>query len=100
MRAADVMTRGVISVSPETSVIKAARMMLQYELGGLPVLDKQAHLVGILTEGDFLRRAETGTEKHRSHWLELFLGLGKLAEEYAHVHGRKVEEVMTRDVVT
>jgi CBS domain-containing protein len=100
MNVADVMTKGVISITPESSVTKAARMMLLYEISGLPVIDGSGKLVGIVTEGDFLRRAELGTERHRKRWVELLVDIGPLAEEYAHSHGRKVEEVMTRDVVT
>ena len=100
MKVADVMDRGVISITPESSVTKAARMMLLYEISGLPVIDGSGRLVGIVTEGDFLRRAEIGTERHRMREGELLVDIGPLAEEYAHTHGRKVEEVMTRDVVT
>jgi CBS-domain-containing membrane protein len=75
--------------------------MLQYAISGLPVVDDTGHLVGIITEGDFLRRTETGTERqHRPRWLEFLLGPGRLADEYVHSHSRKVEEVMTRQVVT
>jgi CBS domain-containing protein len=100
MKVADVMTRGVVSITPESSVAKAARMMLLYEISGLPVIDSSGKLVGIVTEGDFLRRAEIGTERHRKRWVELLADIGPLAEEYARSHGRRVDEVMTRDVVT
>jgi CBS-domain-containing membrane protein len=59
------------------------------------VLDKDDKLAGIVTEGDFLRRAEIGTQKRRSRWLEFLVGPGRLAEEYAHANARKVGEVMT-----
>ena len=95
MKASDVMTRRVISVRPDTSILEAAQLMLQKRISGLPVVDSQGQLVGIVTEGDFLRRAETGTERHRSPWLEFLIGPGRLANEYVHSHGRKVEEVMT-----
>jgi CBS domain-containing protein len=75
--------------------------MLQYAISGLPVVGDTGHLVGIVTEGDFLRRPEVGTERrHRPRWLEFLLGPGRLADEYVHSHSRKVEEVMTREVVT
>ena len=73
--------------------------MLQYDMSGFPVVD-HGKLVGIVTEGDFLRRAETGTERHRTRWIEFLTGPGRLAEEYVHAHGRTVDEVMTREVVT
>src|SRR6266568_4019121 len=99
MDVADVMTRSVISIAPDDLMRKAAQLMLQYDVSGFPVLDR-GELVGIITEGDFLRRGETSTERHRTRWIELLAGSGRLAEEYAHAHGRKVGEVMTRDVVT
>jgi CBS domain-containing protein len=100
MNAKDVMTTSVISVEPDTPLIRAAEMMLQYDVSGFPVVDKSGKLVGIVTEGDFLRRAETGTERPRVIWLELLLGPGRLAEEYVHAHGRRVEQVMSREVIT
>jgi len=99
MNVADVMTRGVISLSPDDSLQKAAKLMMQYEVSGFPVMDR-GKLVGIITEGDFLRRAETGTERRRTRWIEFLTGPGELAGEYAHAHGRKVGDVMSRDLVT
>ena len=69
-------------------------------MSGLPVVDKEGHLIGMVTEGDFLRRAETGTQRRRRRWLEFLVGPGRLADEYARSHGRKVSEVMTPDPVT
>jgi len=99
MNVADVMTRGVISLAPDDSVQKAAKLMMQYEVSGFPGMDR-GKLVGIVTEGDFLRRVETGTERRRTRWIEFLTGPGQLADEYAHAHGRKVGDVMTRDLVT
>lgn len=95
MNASDAMTRRVITVGPDATILEAARLMLQNKISGLPVVDSKGHLVGIVTEGDFLRRAETGTTRQRSRWLEFLIGPGRLANEYVHSHGRKVEEVMT-----
>lgn len=100
MRAKDVMTRQVISVTPETSILEALRLMLAHKISGLPVINDIGILVGIVSEGDFLRRTETGTERRRSGWLQFLLGPGRLADDYVHSHGRKVQEVMTSDVVT
>src|SRR3972149_7468972 len=71
--------------------------MLQRQISGLPVVDKAGTLVGIVTEGDLLRRAETGTQRKRPRWLEFLIGPGRLASEYAHTHGRRIDEVMTPD---
>ena len=100
MKATDVMTSHVVSVAPDDSVLKCVRLMLEYRISGLPVIDAKGNLAGIVTEGDFLRRAEAGTERKRPRWLEFFVGRGRLADEYVHSHGRKVSEVMTPDPVT
>lgn len=98
MKARDVMTRELISVTPDATVLQAARLMLQHHISGLPVVDASGKLVGVLSEGDFLRRRETATQRRRSRWLEFLMGPGKIASEYTHSHGSKVAEVMTSDV--
>jgi CBS domain-containing protein len=80
--------------------VQAAQIMLQKRVSGLPVVDKGGRLVGMVTEGDFLRRVETGTERRRPRWLEFLIGSGRLAAEYTHSHSRKVEDVMTRDPIS
>jgi len=97
MRVKDVMTPKVICIGADEPVLKAARLMLQNRISSLPVLDKEGELVGIVTEGDFLRRGELGTQRQRPKWLEFIVGPGKLAQEYVHTSGRKVEEIMTPD---
>lgn len=101
MLARDVMHRGaIITVGPEATVDEAARLMLSLGISGLPVVDATHRVVGIITEGDLLRRAELGTEKRRRAWIALLASPGRLAQDYAHAHGSKVGEVMTADVVT
>jgi CBS domain-containing protein len=100
MKAKEVMSSTVISVQPDATILQAARQMLQHHISGLPVIDKRGEMVGILSEGDFLRRRETHTERKRSRWLEFLMGPGKLAVEYSHSHGSKVADVMTTDVHT
>lgn len=99
MNAADVMTLDPLSVTPQTALVEAARLMLQHRISGLPVTDAKGAIVGIITEGDLLRRAETGTERHRTGWLTFLMGPGRLAGEYVGAHAHKVNEVMTGDVV-
>lgn len=98
MRVRDIMTSPVTTVTPETPVREALRVMLERRISGLPVVDAVGMLVGLVSEGDFLRRSELGTEKKRS-WLDFLRGHGRAAEDYAHSHGRTVGEVMTREVV-
>ena len=100
MQVRDVMTRNVISVTADETVLEAAGTMLQNRISGLPVVDADGNLIGMVTEGDFLRRGEIGTERRRPKWLEFLVGPGRLAEEYVHASGRKVEAVMTVNPVT
>jgi CBS domain-containing protein len=100
MKARDAMTPRVITVTADAPIEDAVRLMLQNKISGLPIVDAQGKLIGIVTEGDFLRRAETGTERKRSPWLAFFANPNKLAREFVHAHGRRVEDVMTCDVWT
>ena len=92
------MTRQVVSVLPDESVFDAARLMLEKKISGLPVVDDMGNLIGVVTEGDFLRRAEIGTKRQRPRWVEFFMGPGRLADEYVRFSGRKIRDVMTHDV--
>lgn len=99
MNAGEVMSRNPISVSVETGLAEAVRLMLDHRVSGLPVVDGQVGLVGILTEGDLLRRGEIDTAGRRSRWLDLLATPGRLAGDYVRTHARRVGEIMTRDVV-
>ncbi|CEG06738.1 Inosine-5'-monophosphate dehydrogenase [Afipia felis] len=100
MRAHQVMTRNPITVTEGTSLREAALLMLENRISGLPVVDKFGKLVGIITEGDFVRRAEIGTQTRRARWLAFFVGPGRAATEFVHEQGRKVGEVMNAQPVT
>jgi CBS domain-containing protein len=97
MRAHQIMTRPVISVTPETSIVEAANTMLQKHVSGLPVVDATGKLVGIISEGDFVRRSEIGTQRRRRRFLKFILGPGKEASDFVLEHGRKVSEIMTSE---
>ncbi len=96
MQAAQVMTFGAATIRPDASIREAARMMLDYRISGLPVVDAKGNLVGIITEGDLLGGI-TG-ERNRRRWLEFILDPDKAAPEPAPA--QTVSEIMTRDVVT
>jgi CBS domain-containing protein len=98
MRAHQIMTRSVVTVRPDATVLEAANTMLQHHVSGLPVVDAAGKLVGIVSEGDFIRRGEIGTQKKRSRWLSFLMGTD--ATQYVREHGRKVSEVMTPDPLT
>lgn len=92
--------RGARTVRPTDGIDVAIRQMLEGGYSGLPVTDDHGMLVGILTEGDLLRRAELGTARWHPHWLNFLLGPSRLAREYTASHAQRVGEVMSTDVVT
>jgi CBS domain-containing protein len=98
MRAHQIMTRAVVTVTPDSTILEAADIMLKHHVSGLPVVDAAGKLVGIVSEGDFIRRSEIGTQRKRSRWLKFLMGTD--ATQYVREHGRKVSEVMTRDPLT
>ncbi len=100
MRAHQIMTRPVITVTPETTIVKAANTMLYRHISGLPVVDAAGKLVGIVSEGDFIRRSEIGTQRKRGKFLKFILGAGKEASDFVHEHGGKVGEIMTPEPLT
>jgi CBS domain-containing protein len=100
MIASDVMTRNVISVSPDATVAQAVELMLERGISGLLVVNVGGTLAGIITEGDLLRRDELGTERRRSWWLRLIASPGRQAADFTRAHGRRVADVMTHNVVS
>ncbi len=100
MQVGDIMTQPVITVGPQTTIAEAAQLMLQRHISGLPVVDAAGAVVGIVTEGDLLRRAETGTERRHARWLEFIISPGRLAREYAGAHAHRVGEVMSQEVIS
>jgi CBS domain-containing protein len=99
MRARDVMTTEVVSVGPEATVPEIAALLIQRRISAVPVLDGD-RLIGIVSEGDLMRRPETDTEPGASPWLSLFAGPGVVPDRFAKAHGRTAREVMTAEVVT
>jgi CBS domain-containing protein len=100
VKASDIMTRNVISIHADEAVVDAARRMIEKQISGLPVVDPSGRVIGIVTEGDFLRRSEIGTRRRRARWLEFLVGPGRLASEYVRESSRKVDDVMTRNPST
>jgi CBS domain-containing protein len=99
MQARDIMTPDVICVAPDTGVAEVVRLMLDRRISAVPVVE-EGRLVGIVSEGDLLRRVETGTDAPPSRWLELVHSGDTRAADYVKTHGRRAEEVMTRSVIT
>ena len=100
MLARDVMTAGVISVTPETSVRDIAKTLVEHNISGVPVIDKGGRLIGIVSEGDLMRRPESATERQRSWWLKLLVTHEQEVAEYIKTHGQHAADVMSRPVIT
>jgi len=100
MRAADVMSRTVVVVTPETPVNEAARLMLEHRIGGLPVVDLREKVIGLVSDGDLMRRTEAGTERKRPWWLEFLVSNAERARDFEKESGRFVRNVMTEGAVT
>ncbi|RST86096.1 CBS domain-containing protein [Aquibium carbonis] len=100
MKAGDIMTAGAATIGAEASVADAAQMMVRHRISGLPVVDADGQLIGVVTERDLLRRAELGTERQRPRWFDLWVMPGDAADDYVHAHGRSVRDVMSRQVVS
>ena len=100
MRAIDVMTSEVISVDENATVTAVARLLAERGISAVPVVDKANQVIGMVSEGDLLHRAETGTERRRSWWLDMMASTNKLAGDYIKSHSRKVKDVMTRKVLS
>ena len=99
MKAADVMISPVVTVTPGQTVREVAEILLTKRISGVPVVDDQGKIVGIVSEGDLMRRADAGTEHHRSWWLRMLMGREGLAAEYIKEHSPRVVDVMTRHVI-
>jgi CBS domain-containing protein len=100
MRAADVMTSEVITVDENDSVPSVAKLLAERGISAAPVVDSDNQVIGMVSEGDLLHRAETGTERRRSWWLEMMASTNQLAGDYIKSHSGKVKDVMTRDVIS
>jgi CBS domain-containing protein len=100
MRAHQIMTRPVITVTPETTILEAAKTMLRRHVSGLPVVDAAGALVGIVSEGDFIHRGEIGTQRKRGWFMRVILGPGQAATDFVREHGGKIAEIMTVNPLT
>lgn len=98
MQAQDVMTTWVATIGTDANVREAARLMIERQVSALPVVDRKDRVVGIVSEGDLVRRKELGTETAGSWWL-LALMQGA-ARDYLKTHATAVRDVMTRPVVS
>jgi CBS domain-containing protein len=99
MRVADLMTKDPLTVRAETSLAEVAGLMEKHNFNGLPVVDSENGLIGMITQGDLLRRPELGTDQRQVNWLTAFLLPSRMEDDYVHTHGRHVSEVMTANPI-
>jgi CBS domain-containing protein len=99
MQAIDIMTPKVVSVGPEAEVREIAQLLLQHRISAVPVVDDEHKVLGIISEGDLMRRVKNDDDGSHSWWLSLFTG-GKDPVDYVKLHGRKAREVMTPKPLT
>jgi CBS domain-containing protein len=100
MRAEDVMVTNVITVGPDASVHEVAALLLKHGISAVPVVDADGGVCGIISEGDLINRAESGTARPRSWWLDAIASKNALADSYVRRHSSKVSDLMTRDVIS
>ncbi|UEM07001.1 CBS domain-containing protein (plasmid) [Skermanella rosea] len=100
MQAKDIMTSPVITVGPDVPVGQVAKLLLEKRISGVPVVAGDGRLLGVVSEGDLLRRVETGTERRKPSWLEMLIGQGSDVGDFIKSHGLHAGDVMTREVVS
>lgn len=100
MKAADIMVKDVVTTGPEASVQELATLMLERRISGLPVVDGGGRLLGIVSEGDLIRRPEIDTDRVKLGWLRLLLSDEARARDFVKSHGRKAREVMTQPAIS
>src|SRR5688572_7227309 len=100
MIARDVMVSPVITAGVHATVREVAKTLCDKRISAVPVVDGKGKVIGIVSESDLMHRAEAGTERRRSWWLEAFAGDWAMAADYAKSHATKVVDIMTRQVVT
>lgn len=100
MKVKDIMTKTVISAKPDTGVREIARLLLKHRISAVPVIDARGQVVGMVSEGDLMRRPESQTERHASWWLDLIENPEDRARAYIKSHGLTARDVMTHKVIT
>ena len=98
MRATDVMTRNVITISPDANVSDAVRLLAEHDVSALPVVDAEDRVIGIVSEADLIHRLQDDAEKKNIWWMEAVTPTAALAKDFARIHGQKIHEIMTTEI--
>src|SRR5262245_64370880 len=99
MQAHEVMTKDVMTVGPDATVGEIAAILVRQRISAVPVVAGDGQMLGIVSQTDLAHRSETGTEKRRKWWLEVFADPDVKAREYVKSHGMKAQDIMSRHVV-
>ncbi len=100
MNAQDAMTKDVVTVGPEATVGEIAALLVRHRISAIPVVAENNQVVGIVSQTDLGHRSETGTEKRRKWWLDLFADADSMARDFLKSHGMRARDVMTRFIVS
>ncbi len=100
MEAQDIMTRDVVTVGPDATVQEIAQLLVDRHVSAAPVVDAAGALLGIVSEGDLVRRLEIAGERQPSWWLAMISDPGERAKDYVKTHAQKASEIMTKNVAT
>ncbi|MEX3935356.1 CBS domain-containing protein [Paraburkholderia phymatum] len=102
MRALDIMTTSVVTATPDMTIHDAARLFVDNRISGMPVVDENGKVVGIVSQDDLLHRVENGTgHGRRQWWLEFLLSSPReQAARYVKEHGHTVGDVMCNQVIS
>lgn len=100
MKARDLMTTSLVVVPPETPVAGVVELLASRGISAVPVTDAEGRLVGLVTEGDLIRRLAEEKRGPLGWFLGLFADSRRLAQRFAKAHGAKAADVMTRELVT
>ena len=100
MKAREIMTTPAVSIGPLAKVHEVARLLVDSDISAVPVVDIQMRVLGMVSEGDLVRRKELRTQKRRSWWLERLTSGDTLASDYTKSHTRDVRDVMSTPVIS
>lgn len=103
MRADEIMTAPVVTVTPDTPASRIAKLLLENHVSAVPVVDASGAPIGIVSEGDLLRRDDSGRAARRAWWLEMLAEGEPLSQEYLaqlRTKDQSAKEIMSAPVVT
>lgn len=100
MKASDIMSKQVVTVGTEATVAEVAKLMIERGVSGMPVVDRDNRVVGMISEGDLIRRSEIDTDERPSGWLSFFTTNSDKARDFVKTHSVHAKDVMTRPATT